>query len=435
MPNNFIARIDTIGGGTDWLAPSQTIGFATNGIDSNSGTPEQPRKNLNSTTMSGRIIGVLGNDQVYTFNSGVIPAGNHTYFGNGMAILDGESINTLRNDPQQLGFEDCYIRRFLPIQFATTVGIRAVKRCVFENNASIVIVSANTAPNSTSELVDNISSNFFKSQDVKISQNVSGRAIGRTSRNIFFSSSRNTLEIELSANSFAGVVDSNVFMNQDIICRQDQIERFENNYFENCTFTIDGIVYNDIPSLLSAIPTAIPNYVENNANFSGNLFFNEKDIVDIDSSLLGSGKLGSNIGDVNIGFNFNSLAPSTLVNAQFVAGVLSRVNTNQEGVCAFSTVTFPRVFRSPKLIMNGIPDYVNNVFSVQQVPQPDLPKKLTVEISFAGIGSGIGQPEIFAVDFNLFLQADGKYSGEDDYHEIDIQDINIERMDLTIRIN
>ena len=407
--NDFIEQINIISDPTGQTPLSNTTFYSNIGLSTNTGTPQSPKKDPIDGVPTA--IAVLGADQIY---SNLI--GNKNYIGDGLAIFDGnstDSITTLIRESQSLHF-----RFYTTVDLNTTGDTNVLRNMIFESNGLTRFRNAAESPASipTHETL------FFKNTDILDQGNTVNKESFRFSRCVFFSNQSNNLTINVS-DGHTDYHESNIYIGYNIVTTQEQIEKFRFNFIDNCSFVIDNVSYADLAELQAAIPTACPNSVTTGAQILGDLNNNEYHVVADSSSLLNSGYLGANIGNVNIGIVMNGNNIQSSTNVDFSNGI-SLIDNSISGEVIWDLVA-PRVMTNPKLILNGTPDYVNNLFRSVQVPQPEKPMKLTCKIETSD-STGVFKPiRIFVFGYSIAEDQNGLASGESDYHELGIL---IERM-------
>ena len=434
MAHNFIEGIDLIGDPTGNTALANTTFISVDGNSANAGNdPQLPKQLLDSASVPTPII-VIGSDQTYE----ELPTGNKTYIGDGMVILDGEGVRGI----QKLSFgtgltlRNLHITNFIHSVGLTTNGLtfnnttNYIENCIFEGNVETQI------RNQSISYAKGCTGNFVKDQDFDLTGAASG-ILNPWSRCIFYSGSLiKELTIDLSGSSDPSperLFHSNVFINQRIITNTVQIELFENCYFENCEFIIDGTPYASIALLQAAIPTACPNAVLSGANFKGSLDNNEFRGVNANSTLLGAGKFGVNIGNVNEGLVFNQSNVQSSSNITFNSGSITLTNPLLDGQIVWED-SFSKVVTNPFLHLNGIPDFVNNLIKVVQSPDPINPRKSTVSIETKDKFTPYRPTKIYRTGYTIGEDLNGLSSGDDDYHQFSQPELRVIGVRLTMTV-
>lgn len=423
MAHNFIEQINIILDPTGNTPLADTSFVSANGSVSNDGTnPNTPFKNITEATDSSIIV--LGSDQIYS----QIPVLLKTYIGDGIAIFDGngtESIATSQNTTVR--FFNLHFRNFAFSSNNSLIGFLIVNfnffwsNVTFENNNNLRIHFARSIAQSSDLRFLNQPVLFNGLNDLQ-----------KLTRSQFISDSIVTLTIINEGTTFGGW-DSNIFINQNIICSSAQAQVMTHSYFEGCTFVIDSIVYPDIDSVKIAIPTAFPFSVSSGANFKGSPTLGEFRSVSINSALLGAGLSGANIGGVNEGLVFNESNVVSSTNVTFNNGNIGLINGSQDGQIVWED-SFSRLVTNPFLHINGVPDFVNNIVKVIQTPNPINPAKLTVQIETADKSLVYRAIKTYRVGYRIGEDRNGLSSGQDDYHQLEQADLPVINVRVTATI-
>lgn len=433
MAHNFIEQLNLVADNTGNTFLASTMGFSVDGSDLNSGTdPNLPKQNLVSGSVT-QAIAVLGSDQTYDD----LPSGNRNYIGDGMAIIDGGGVRGVtQSNLQPIGGRNLYIRNFISSGGASTTSLIIAQalfkfdNCIFEANDNLRIY------NIAAPLAFVNSGNFIKNSLYSFAP--AGNVVSAWVRSIFYApGAKQTLEINDSSTVIPDkeqVWHSNVFINFEIVCTQAQIELFENNYIDGTTsFIIDGTPYADLTSLQSAIPLSCPNSITSGADFKGSLDRNEFRSVAVTSSLLGGGKNGVNIGNVNEGLVFNEANVQSSINITFVGGNITLTNPLLDGQIIWED-SFSKVVRNPFLRLNGVQDFLNNIIKTIQVPDPEKPRKATVQIETKDKFTPYETIQVFRTGYEIGEDANGLFSGQEDYHEFGLQSLRVFSVRITMTV-
>lgn len=435
MAHNFIEHLNLTLDPTGNTALGFGAFVSVDGNDSNNGAdPNTPYKSIDAA-LTGIVI-VLGEDQIYPD----LPTGNKTYVGDGTPILDGQGIRGIQRGASGSGLtlENLIIQSFIaslgtnPNSFiGHNNGGQFIRNVVFRGNEQI---NWRCPLGAYSEATENV----FYNQDFRLFTSSISASINPFNRCMFISDGikRNVIfEYFTGADPAVSSTEwhSNVFVNQNIICDQAQIEKFNYCYFENCTFEVDGTVYNDTNVLKLAIPTALPNQVEGNASFRGDFSRGEYRSVSPASVLIANGKFSVNIGNVNEGLVFNSTNIQSSNNITFNNGAINLTDPLVNGQIIWQQ-SFSRVVTNPFLFLNGSPDYINNIIRAVQSPDPINPRKITVQIETRDKNQSFRPIKIYRSGYKIGEDANGLSSGDDDYHEFGQQELRVIEVRITMTV-
>lgn len=420
MANNFINGINLITDPTGNTRLANHLFYSVDGNDSNDGTdPSAPKLNLPTGIALGGLIYVLGSDQVYTTNE----HSNGKFLGDGIAILDGEGTEDLSHGNGNLDFENIIVRNWQNLNWNTLPTgnvFMAVKNSMFLSNSQ---TSTITTINPTRGW-----ESFFVNHNIRLICS----AGSYITRGVFYNCSP-----QLSFTDDTGRIDSHLFVNCNIRMTESHIQRLEYCNFVNCTFTIGEFTYSSISELRADIPLALPNLVEGDPSLLGSLDRLEYRTVAVDSVLLGAGKFGVNIGNVNLGAVFNVDSTGTVfTNTRYTGQILEQIDQGIVGLVTYVVVEFPRVVSDPILYINGISDFLNNVPRITILPtNPSKPSKRTVQIRTAGTDGILGAVRFYREGFRISRDGSQKASGENEYHELNPIRENVKFALLQIELN
>jgi len=415
--NNFVKELDLIGYpfATEFLG--STVGFTATGNDADNGKPDTPFITLDSTNLGGNQTAVMGADQVY----GKLPATSKTYIGDGRAIVDGQGVDFMVSGLGYMTLKSLLIVNCLGGTSNASSGLSqallgSFNDCIFKDNGEFRVGSTGNQINRG-----------------LVFDNTRVRFSGLIVQESIFISTGAQQEVELIApiESFS----SNYLNNQKIICSSAQSEVVEYCYFDNCEFEVDAVLYATTTAVRLVHPNAFPNEVTGTLGFKGDYSRYEYNVVSSDSTLLGSGKFGANVGGVNIGEYFNdnlSINAPNSSNYQFNSGVIERISSLTVGIIEFNEIQLDRVMLDPFLSINGISDYLNNIIRVTDL---DRPNKLTVKIQTADNDKVYRPERIFREGFRVSTELGGLSSGDDQYHEDNVVRERVRWVILKIEIN
>lgn len=441
MAHNFIEGIDIISDNTGNTPFIRTVFVASDGNDAttNGFDPNTPFKTLANAISEGFAIRVVvGEDQIYD----ELSTTGKIMVGDGQPVFDGQGIRGISlSSGSSVAFINLTFQNFIACvgtnpssSFSLSSATTFMQGCVFRQNANFRMrFAVQTYSIPTYE-------NAFIDQDCFFFTGGGNGTVAPFSRCVFASSNatKYDLTIQIDATSLGDITrewHSCIYVGQNIITTQEQIEKMTFSYFENCSFVIDGTSYADVNALLAAIPTAIPNRITSGANFKGSFANLEFRSVQANSSLLGTGKFDSNIGNVNEGLVFNESNVSSSVNVTFNSGNINLTDPLINGQIIWED-SFSRVVTNPKLFLNGTPDFINNIIRSVQSPDPQFPRKTTVEIETRDKNETNYRPiAIYRAGYSIGEDANGLDSGEDDYHEFGLQELRVldVRVTMTIR--
>lgn len=404
MANNFTKRLIDANTGL-----ADTTFYCAGGLAGNTGGVNDPYQ----VPLIGNLLtnfAVLGNDQIY----GDLVT-NKGYYGDRQAIIDGLSTESRVYKLRES--EYLYFRFFQNLSINSDGETDQQRNMIYED------IGATTLRNAKRSIAGKptCSNFFFKNTNISNEGLDFTRFPHRIARSIFFSSGNNNTYTIPDIVGKSDFQDSCAFFGYQIVCNSEQIEKFRNCYFENVDFIIDGTPYVDLTALQLAIPTACPNAVTLGAAFVGDLNRNEYHAVDHTSTLLSAGYSGENIGGVRLGVVFNETNVQSSHNITFSGGAFTLTDPLQDGEIVWEG-DGQRTFVNPVTILNGTPDFNNNIVRADgNLPEPNLPRKLTFEIETKQVGGVFGAKRFQGVGMPIGIDENNKESGEDDYHAIGIQ--------------
>ena len=431
--SNFIERLDLIGDPTGETFLSSTIAFSATGNNANAGTlPALPKLTPSAANIASVSNVVLGADQQYGASLTI----NKEYRGDGRAIINGQGVDYIASSSGAVGLRNLMLINCLGAVASNQSIIpsgptRSINNCIIKDCGEIRLTSQLSDP----PLCAN---NVFVNTPV-YSDNSSTRQTSKLQNSIFVSTgAEQTIEFVLGggdAPNNAGRVYSNLFINYKIIATANQADFISNCYFENCSFRIDGVDYATTALVRVAHPTAFPSEVTGATSIKGDYSRGEYGVVGSDSVLLGSGFFGTNVGGVNLGEHFNELASIDAggsSNYQFNSGVLEQINPAIVGIVQFNTIELDRVMLDPKLVFNGAFDYLNNVFRITGLSNPN---KMTCKIQTADIDGILRAERVYRENYRISTDQGGLESGDDGYNELNVVRERVKFIRVKIEIN
>lgn len=425
MAHNYTEQLDIILDPTGETALSNTTFYSESGANVNAGNvPSLPKQSYSGDIPT--VYAVLGNDKIY---EGVTQSSKNI-IGDGMAILDGQgsqSVNTTF-----VGLRNIFYRNFVNSSL-TINGSFIHKDCIFEGNGTFS-VEVKSSPGTTPVFVNC----FFKNQNTNIFANFNS-GHGRVIRSTFYSSSMSDfVNFYSNTSSNWNDIEDCVFKNMEVRASLSQIKRFYNCFFDNCSFKITpyqgvAVDYADLNSMLLAIPDAVPNYIQGVPNYKGSFDKNEIDIVFLNSALLNGGRYGGNVGNVNIGLLFTDSNVLSSTNVSFVSGNIQLTNPAVSGEIIWED-TMEKTIKNPKVILNGLPDFINNLIRVLSTGNPNTPEKLTVYIETKEVGGAYNLIRSYSFGKEIGESSNSLTSGEDQFHEIGLSELRVFGVRLTMKI-
>lgn len=148
--------------------------------------------------------------------------------------------------------------------------------------------------------------------------------------------------------------------------------------------------------------------------FLGNPFRFEF-VINRASPLIGAGELGSVIGNAKFGNIQNSTSlefgtsPADNTNMVFNGFNLEKINPALQGVRTTTTIDLGKLYNSPRIVLNALSDYINNVPNSQQIANPN---QLNVQISYAGNNQVFTAYKSFKLNERIYLDGSGNSTSD-----------------------